>query len=200
MNPLLPEKIQRDLILASRSPRRRDIMHGLELEFEVVPADDHVEDGAAGVALVERPLACARLKARQVAQLHPRNTVIGADTVVFLEDQALEKPRDDEEASFFLKRLSGRTHTVITGVSVCRREAGIEVSGKEMTRVQFRDLTDAQIERYVEAGEGRDKAGAYAVQGLGAGLVRRIEGCFYNVVGLPVSLLFDLLRQSGERS
>ncbi len=200
MNPLLPQEIQRDLILASRSPRRRDIMHGLELEFEVVPADDHVEDGAVGVELVERPLACARLKARQVAELHPRSTVIGADTVVFLEDQALEKPRDDEEASFFLKRLSGRTHTVITGVAVCRREAGIEVSGKETTRVQFRDLTDAQIERYVEAGEGRDKAGAYAVQGLGAGLVRRIEGCFYNVVGLPVSLLFDLLRQSGERS
>ncbi len=200
MNPLLPEEIQRDLILASRSPRRRDIMHGLELEFEVVPADDHVEDGAVGVELVERPLACAWLKARQVAELHPRSTVIGADTVVFLEDQALEKPRDDEEASLFLKRLSGRTHTVVTGVAVCRLEAGIEVSGKETTRVQFRDLTEVQIERYVKAGEGRDKAGAYAVQGLGAGLVRRIEGCFYNVVGLPVSLLFDLLRQSGERS
>ena len=200
MNPLLPEEMQRELILASRSPRRRDIMRGLELEFEVVPADDHVEDDVVGVELLQRPLECARLKARHVAELHPRNTVIGADTVVFLEDQALEKPRDDEEASLFLKRLSGRTHTVITGVSICRREAGIEVSGTETTRVQFRQLTDDQIQRYVEAGEGRDKAGAYAVQGLGAGLVRRIEGCFYNVVGLPVSLLFDLLRQSGERS
>jgi len=94
-----------------------------------------------------------------------------------------------------LKKLSGREHVVVTGVAIRRESDGLDFSANEKTRVLFRDLSDAEIRLYVASGEGRDKAGSYAVQGLGAGLVRSIDGCFYNVVGLPVSLLFDLLRK-----
>lgn len=195
MNPLLPEEFQRNLILASRSPRRIDILRGLEFEFAVAPARDHVENGAACEDPIERAVLLARLKAADVSSQYPRSTVIGADTIVLIGGEVLEKPADDGEAARFLKKLSGREHVVVTGVAVRREHDEIELSGKEETRVRFRDLSDGEISRYVESGEGRDKAGSYAVQGLGAGLVRSIDGCFYNVVGLPVSLLFELLRK-----
>ncbi len=195
MNPLLPEELQRNLILASRSPRRIDILRGLEFDFTVAPARGHVENGAACEDPVERAVLLARLKAADVSPAYPRSTVIGADTIVVIGGESLEKPADDEEAGRFLKKLSGREHIVVTGVAIRRAHDGLDLSGKEETRVRFRDLTDLEISRYVESGEGRDKAGSYAVQGLGAGLVRSIDGCFYNVVGLPVSLLFDLLRK-----
>jgi septum formation protein len=195
MNPLIPEENQRNLVLASRSPRRIDILRGLEFEFTVVPARDHVENGAACDDPLERAVLRARLKAADVAPEFPAAVVIGADTIVVIGEEALDKPSDDEEAARFLRRLSGREHVVVTGVALRRARDGVDISGKEVTRVRFRELTDPEIARYVASGEGRDKAGSYAVQGLGAGLVRSIDGCFYNVVGLPVSLLFDLLRK-----
>lgn len=195
MNPLLPEDVQRNLVLASRSPRRIDILRGLEFEFEVLPADDHVENGALCDDPFGRAEVRARLKAANVASRRPRATVIGADTVVIIDGEVLEKPVDDQEAARFLKKLSGREHVVVTGVAIRRESDGLDFSANEKTRVLFRDLSDAEIRLYVASGEGRDKAGSYAVQGLGAGLVRSIDGCFYNVVGLPVSLLFDLLRK-----
>jgi septum formation protein len=195
VNPLLPEEVQSNIILASRSPRRIDILQALEFDFEVIPAHDHVEDGAVCDNPFERAVVCARLKAADVASRYPDAVVIGADTVVIIDDQVLEKPVDDDEAVGFLKKLSGREHTVVTGVAVRRESSGVDLSGKESTRVLFRDLSSEDINRYVASGEGRDKAGSYAVQGLGAGLVRSIDGCFYNVVGLPVSFLFDLLRK-----
>jgi len=195
MNPLLPEDVQRDLVLASRSPRRIDILRGLEFDFEVLPAHDHVENGARCDDPFGRAEVRARLKAADVASRRPRATVIGADTVVIIDGEVLEKPVDDEEAARFLQKLSGREHIVVTGVAIRRESDGLDLSANEKTRVLFRGLSDAEIHRYVASGEGRDKAGSYAVQGLGAGLVRSIDGCFYNVVGLPVSLLFDLLRK-----
>jgi septum formation protein len=195
VNPLLPEAVQRNLVLASRSPRRIDILSGLEFEFEVLPARDHVEDSAVCDDAFERAVVRARLKAEDVAGRRPRSTVIGADTVVIIDGEVLEKPADDSEAARFLKRLSGREHVVVTGVAIRRGADGLALSAKEETRVLFRDLSDSDIRRYVASGEGRDKAGSYAVQGLGAGLVRSIDGCFYNVVGFPVSLFFDLLRK-----
>jgi len=195
MNPLLPEAVQRNLVLASRSPRRIDILNGLGFEFEVLPAHDHVEDSAECDAAFERAVVRARLKAEDVARRRPRSTVIGADTVVIIDDEVLEKPADDREAFRFLKQLSGREHVVVTGVAIRREADGLDLAAKEETRVRFRDLSDTDVRRYVASGEGRDKAGSYAVQGLGAGLVRTIDGCFYNVVGFPVSLFFDLLRK-----
>jgi len=195
VNPLLPEAVQRNLVLASRSPRRIDILTGLEFEFEVLPAHDHVENGAVCDDVFERPVVRARHKAEDVARRRPRATVIGADTVVIIDGEVLEKPADDDQASRFLKKLSGREHVVVTGVAIRRDTDRLELFAREETRVLFRELTDMDVRLYVASGEGRDKAGSYAVQGLGAGLVRSIDGCFYNVVGLPVSLLFDLLRK-----
>ena len=200
MNPLLPESVQQDLVLASRSPRRISILRGLEFDFEVDPAHDHVENGAVCDDPFERAEVRARLKAADVASRRSRSTVIGADTVVIVDGEVLEKPADDDEALRFMRKLSGREHVVVTGVAVRRECDGLDVSGKETTRVLFRELSDVEMRRYVSSGEGRDKAGAYAVQGLGAGLVRSIDGCFYNVVGLPVSLLFDLLRKAEPKS
>jgi septum formation protein len=198
MNPLLPEDVQRDLVLASKSPRRFDILSGLGFEFEVDPPGDEVEDGEDH----DDPAALAELLAEKkcavVAARRPDSLVLAADTVVILDGELLEKPTDDEEAARFLSRLSGRTHTVVTGVAIERRRDTVKVSGRESTRVTFRDLGRREIEAYVATGEGRDKAGSYAAQGLGAGLIRSIDGCFYNVVGLPVSLLMDLLRRVHE--
>jgi septum formation protein len=195
VNPLLPEAVQRRLVLASRSPRRIDILRGLEFEFEVIPARDHVENGVSCDDPFERPVLRARLKARDVAKDRNEATVIGADTVVIVDGEVLEKPSNDDQAVSFLEKLSGREHTVVTGVALRRHDDDLDLSGSERTRVLFRELGGDEIRRYVASGEGRDKAGSYAVQGLGAGLVRSIDGCFYNVVGLPVSLLFDLLRK-----
>jgi len=195
VNPLLPDEVQRDLILASRSPRRIDILRGLDFEFRIIPADEHVENGASSADPLERAVLRARLKAADVASRHREAVVIGADTIVVIDGEVLEKPRDDGEAVSFMRRLSGQEHIVVTGVAVLSEGRGLDLSGAEKTGVRFRDLTDDEIERYVASGEGRDKAGGYAVQGLGAGLVRSVDGCFFNVVGLPVSLLFDLLRK-----
>ena len=200
MNPLLPEAVQQHLVLASRSPRRISILRGLEFEFEVLPAHDHVENGVSCDDPVERTVARARCKALDVAERRPQSTVIGADTVVIIGGEVLDKPADDEQAEEFLEKLSGREHTVVTGVALRRLCDGLDLSGEERTRVLFRELSTAEIRRYVASGEGRDKAGSYAVQGLGAGLVRSIDGCFYNVVGLPVSLLFELLRKVHPKS
>lgn len=196
MNPLLPESAQRNLILASRSPRREEILRGLSFDFTIVPPADHVEAGASCDDPFERPLLFARLKAADVAARHPDALVIGADTVVILGDDILEKPADDAEAFEFIRRLAGRTHSVVTGVALRSQSRGIDVADKEVTRVRFRALGDDEVRAYVASGEGRDKAGAYAVQGLGGALVREIDGCYYNVVGLPVALLFDMLERT----
>jgi len=196
MNPILPEAAQRDLVLASRSQRRMDILRGLGFEFEILPAGDGVEDSATSQDPFERPLECARLKADDVARRRSGALCIGADTVVILDGVALGKPNSDGEAYRFLRSLSGRTHTVVTGLALRRLSDGLGLSASERTDVRFRDLTDGEITRYVGSGEGRDKAGSYAVQGLGAALVSSINGCYYNVVGLPVSLLFQLLKKA----
>lgn len=198
-NPLLSEAAQRGVVLASRSPRRADILAGLNIPFEIIPAADQVETKTTSSDPFERPIEAARLKAADVAVDRPDALVVGADTVVILGDQVLEKPASDEEAAHFLRLLSGQTHTVVTGVAVQRARDGVDLARAERTRVLFRELDDDDIARYIASGEGRDKAGSYAVQGLGAGLVRSIDGCFYNVVGLPVSLLFDLLEEAVRR-
>ncbi len=194
MNPLLPPSAQAGIVLASRSPRRFDILTGLGFEFEVDPAGHDAEDGVACDDPFALPELLARRKCSQVSQRRPDALVIGADTVVILNGEILTKPRDDIEAVSFLRRLSGATHCVVTGVALQRRSDGVDVSASERTEVTFRELSEEELTAYVATGEGRDKAGSYAAQGLGAGLIRSIDGCFYNVVGLPVALTFELLR------
>lgn len=193
MNPFLSIDQQDRLVLASRSPRRIEIMRGLGFTFDIDPAPEHLEEENAH----DDPYGVAEMlavrKCEHVSERRGDDRVIAADTIVIVDGQVLNKPRDDREARAFVARLSGRTHTVVTGVAV--RDGGRTRSGSELTQVTFRALSPDEIARYVATGEGRDKAGSYAAQGLGAGLIRRIDGCFFNVVGLPVALLLDLMLQ-----
>lgn len=187
------------LVLASGSPRRREILDRLGLEFEVVPAPDDVEgewDGEEPPEAFARRAATA--KADAVAAGRPDRLVVGADTIVVLDGRVLGKPADGAEARTILGRLAAREHVVHTGVAVLapgpRRAAGVE-----STAVRFRGLTAAEIEAYVETGEPLDKAGAYGIQEFGASLVEGIRGCYFNVVGLPVARLLTLLSETGWR-
>jgi len=175
-----------------------DILSGLGFRFDVCPAGEQVERGVTH----DDPFALAEMLAQKkcdaVAERFPGSLVIAADTMVVLDGEILNKPKDDEEAKQFITKLSGRTHTVVTGLALQKRDGGINVSGSEKTTVTFRELSGGEIASYVATGEGRDKAGSYAAQGVGSFLIRRIEGCFYNVVGLPIALLFDMFKKIEE--
>ncbi len=169
------------LVLASTSPQRRAILEQLRVPFEVV-APDYVEEG-------DDPVAHAAGKARSVDG--GGRPVVGVDTVVACGDSVLGKAADADEAAEMLRRLAGRTHEVVSGLCIRTREW--EELSSEVTRVTFRPLRPAEIERYVASGEWQGRAGAYAIQGLGASLVERIEGDYLNVVGLPAALLVRIL-------
>jgi septum formation protein len=196
MNPLLPLKIQEDLVLASASPRRRKILS--DLDFEYIPAVSSVkEDEVIWEEPRKRARVLAELKAVDVQSDFPSKRIIGADTVVECDGRRLGKPADEKEAADMLRFLSGRTHTVITALALVSlpNHRKIEL---ESTSVIFRELSQQEIESYISTGECFDKAGAYGIQGYGAALVEGIEGCFYNVVGMPVNLLIRMLREFAE--
>jgi nucleoside triphosphate pyrophosphatase len=181
------------LILASRSPQRRAILEQLGIDFEVRPADvEEIEEGAPEEIAVEN----ARRKAEAVAS--GGHLVLGADTVVALGDRLYGKASTAEEARATLKALSDRTHQVIGGLCLIDGSHTRDATQpraratKAITKVQFRGLGDDLIDWYLATGEWRERAGAYAIQGHGAALVERIEGDYFNVVGLPVALLLEL--------
>ena len=179
------------LILASASPRRRELLSALGLSFEVRVSDaDETVD--ADVTPREAVEIVARRKAEAVTALSPKDAiVIAADTTVELDGRALGKPRDDADATRMIEGLSGRAHTVHTGVAITYR--GKTVSQAETTAVLFRALGEDEIAAYIATGEGRDKAGAYGIQGLGGALVEGISGELDNVIGLPCRLVDRLL-------
>jgi septum formation protein len=192
------------LVLASASPRRRELLTQAGFSFEVRPA--HIpEDPREG----EDPIAYVTRLAREKAETVYRELnangspdgaliVLGADTTVTLDNHILGKPEDAADAARMLRMLSGRSHNVITGVAVVTAR-GAEVAA-EVTAVRFLTLTDAEIAAYVATGEPMDKAGAYAIQGLAARWIPRVEGCYFNVVGLPLALVSTLLEGSQARS
>jgi septum formation protein len=182
------------LVLASSSPRRRELLGLLGLTPEVLPADidESVRSGESAVAYVER---LAREKAQAVAALRPDAWVIGADTTVSLGDDVIAKPESIEEAVAMLTRLQGRDHVVHTGMAVAG--GGRTVSGVETTRVWVRELDERTIRAYIATGEPMDKAGAYGIQGFGAVIVERIEGDYFTVMGLGLGRLVGLLRDAG---
>jgi septum formation protein len=182
------------LVLASSSPRRRNILEGLDLEFEIdfPGTEENIDPGEAPEDLVVR---LAALKAADVARRHTKGTVLGADTIVIIDGKTLGKPSDPADAGRMLRSISGRWHEVLTGLAVVRCSDGETVRGFERTRVLVRELTDSEIESYVAGGEPLDKAGSYGIQECGAALVSRVDGCFYNVVGLPVVRLSVLLKE-----
>ena len=182
------------LVLASASPRRAEILRGVGWPYEVRPADtdETAQAGEEPVAYVER---LARAKAEAVAALSPGSLVLGADTVVVADGSILGKPRDEEDARRMLRQLSGRWHEVLTGVALISvGEPARSSVAHERTRVRFAALTETEINWYVASGEPADKAGAYAAQGRAALFIEEIAGDYWNVVGLPVRLVYSLAR------
>ena len=179
------------LILASASPRRSQLLRRAGLSFIVEAA--HVAERPLPN---EQPLQYAQRlasdKARAVYARYPDNAVLGADTVVVVDEHLLEKPRDAQDAARMLRLLSGRAHQVITGV--CLLAPGFEQIDAEITEVRFSKLSEIEISGYVDTGEPMDKAGAYAIQGLASRWVERIDGCYFNVVGLPVPRVYRMLQ------
>jgi septum formation protein len=184
------------IVLASRSPRRVALLRELGLSAQLVPADlpEGRADGERPEAMVDR---LAREKALTVARDHGDALVIAADTTVALADEILEKPRDALENERFLRRLTGRSHLVHTGH--CLVLAGRVVGAVRTTEVRFRSLDDEEIAWYAASGEGLDKAGGYAIQGLGAALVEGVHGCYTNVVGLSLPTVLRCARELGVR-
>jgi septum formation protein len=185
------------VVLASASPRRRALLEALGLAVEVIVSDaPEVDTGAVPAAIVEAN-ACAKRDA-VAARLDRPALVIAADTLVFLDEHVLSKPADKAEARAMLRRLSGNTHQVVSGVAVVDTAAGRGIVGSETTDVTFRTLTDGEIDRFVEAVNPVDRAGAYTVDGPGSLIVARYDGCYQNVLGLPVVRLDKLLRGIGH--
>ena len=185
------------IILASGSPRRRELLEMLGLEFEIRPAKggEHPPEGAGPEETV---LALAGAKAEEVAEHSAENDVIiAADTIVWLEGELLGKPRSEEDAARMLRELSGRSHEVWTGVCVLR--GGEKLLGAERTLVRFRRLEESEILAYIATGEPMDKAGAYGAQGLASLFVEGIEGDFFNVMGLPLCRLGKMLGKLGVK-
>jgi septum formation protein len=182
------------LVLASASPRRRELLRNAGIAF-TVQASDISEEPLAG----ESPRACAQRLAREKAlavwRQRPTDLVLGADTIVVVDGLILGKPRAAAAAARMLRLLSGRRHEVITGV--CLTAAGFEDIRSERTLVTVAPLTEAEIASYVATGEPMDKAGGYAIQGIASRWIPRIEGDYFNVVGLPVALVWRMLREHG---
>ena len=190
------------LILASASPRRAEILRNAGFTFDVFPADvdetilrdERAEDYVRRLAEEKARVATESLTAAVPA------IVIGADTTVVAGGQIVGKPTDKKDARRMLRLLSGQTHEVLTGLSVTRSTDGRSASHVETTRVSFASLSESEIEDYLASGEPFDKAGAYGIQGIGGRYITRIEGCYFNVMGLPLSRLWSMLSDFGWRT
>lgn len=183
------------LVLASASPRRAALLSQIGLAFEIRPSDvpepPHSRYADKRVDEVTRELAL--LKAKAVARHCNEGVIIGADTLVSLDGKLFGKPTDDEDAMVMLTQLSGTSHKVVTGVALVDALTERTIVWAETTRVYFRELHKTEIADYIATGEAADKAGAYGIQERGAAFVRRIEGCYFNVVGLPLASLVEHL-------
>ena len=188
----------RKIILASESPRRKELLEKIGLKFTVEPSGyEEIKQHPAGPR--ELALSTSLEKARIVAARHRNAIVIGADTFGVFKNEIIGKPHTAEESRKMLKKLNGKAHSVITGFTIIDSASGKTLSSSVETTVHIRKLTAEEIEAYVQTGEPLDKAGAYAIQGLGAVILDRIEGDFYNVVGLPLSAVAVALEEFGVK-
>lgn len=196
----MKEKELRHVILASTSPRRQELIATLRIPFKIVPSDanEDTPDGWEPRMIVET-LALRKAEAvyRNLSDEGSNAIVVGSDTIVVLDGDILGKPTDDKDAARMLSLLQGRTHKVFTGVACIDALNGQRIVRHRVTTVSMKTLNEDQIMSYVRSGEPQDKAGAYAIQGLGASIVDSIEGDYFNVVGLPLSLLSDMIAEMG---
>lgn len=185
------------IVLASASPRRRALLSALGLDVEVIPSNaPEIDEGAQPASIV---VENAKRKRDDVAaRPGPASLIIAADTLVFLDEHVLSKPRNLDEARAMLRRLSGNTHEVVTGVAIADTQSGKRIEGHELTKVTFGALSDVEIDHFVHAVKPLDRAGAYTVDGPGTLLVARYEGCYQNVLGLPIVRLQKLLIELGH--
>jgi septum formation protein len=182
------------LVLASGSPRRRELLEMIGLEFELVVPDVHEaspHESEPSRFVTEIALA----KAQSVSAGVKDALVLGADTVVVLDGRILGKPRDESDAAGMLRALSGRTHEVYTGLALVDTRTGLTKSGFERSEVTMKKLTEEEVARYVATREPADKAGSYGIQGLGAVLIEHIKGCYFNVMGLPLARFYQMLEE-----
>ncbi|MBV8689822.1 MAG: septum formation protein Maf, partial [Candidatus Eremiobacteraeota bacterium] len=186
----------RELVLASASPRRLELLRSLGFDVRVVPSR-YAEPAHDDLTPHQLAAVHAREKAREVAQRLPGMLIVSADTVVDLDGKALGKPRDEADAIRMLRALSGRAHDVHTAFTLIDPKSDLAHEEIESTRVWFYDLDDREIAAYVRTGDPLDKAGAYGIQGLGATLVRRVEGDFYTVMGLPLGRFARVMARLG---
>ncbi len=185
----------KDIILASASPRRKELLDKFNIDYKI-----EISNIYENVNTGERPEIIAMVLAFEKAvdiskRVSDNSIIISADTIVVAEDNILEKPKTRFEAKKMLELLSGKMHKVITGISLVNIDEKIKIVDYEKTFVKFRELNDELIEKYLDTGEYKDKAGSYGIQGKGSILVEKIEGCYYNVVGLPLNKLDILLRE-----
>ena len=181
-----------DIILASGSPRRFEILQNAGLTFQVLTSQAE-EDNTIQLDPAELTVYHAKNKGREIAAQHPDALVISADTIVVCEDEIMGKPFNEEDAYRMLRTLSGKTHQVITGFGVRLEKYGKSVYDAVQTDVTFRTLAEEEILAYIDTAEPFDKAGAYAIQGQGSILIEKINGCFFNVVGFPLSRFYIML-------
>lgn len=183
-----------NIILASASPRRKEILENTNTKFEIIKSeiDEVILENELPSQVVMR---LAFEKSIDIALKHPDSLVIGADTVVVLNNNILGKPKDSSDAFNMIKQLSGKTHQVITGISLINLNANQKIIDYVVSNVKFKNLSEEDIKDYIQTNESLDKAGAYGIQGFGAMLVEEIQGDYFNIVGLPISRLSDLLKK-----
>lgn len=192
--------MKKEIILASSSPRRRELLRQIGVEFKVIPAEIEEDNGnEKGKSPIEVVKNNALLKAQKVAEMfsNSNSLIISADTIVVLDGKIIGKPKDEKDAINILKKLRGKYHYVFTGLAVFETPQNRFLVSAVKSKVKMRDYSDEEIERYVATGEPMDKAGAYGIQGKGALLVEKIEGDYYNIVGLPLVRLYNLLDRMG---
>ncbi|MDP4110105.1 MAG: Maf family protein [Bacillota bacterium] len=181
------------IILASASPRRRELLEKIGLKFDIIPADIEETTDFTEPDRVVCDL-CLK-KAMYISQRYKNDIIISADTIVYFGGACLGKPESEEQAALMLRSLSGKTHKVYTGVTVLKGD--IKDTRYEVTKVRFRDMSDSEISSYIRTGEPMDKAGSYGIQGFGMLFIEGIEGDYQNVMGLPVKTLYDMLKKVG---
>lgn len=181
------------IILASSSPRRKELLNLIGLSFEIHPshADETISNELSPSEIVEQ---LALRKARDVADKYHEGYILGADTIVVLDEQVLGKPENVDDAFAMLKKLQGREHQVFSGIALIDKKTAKETVSHQVTKVFMKKLTDQEIEAYISTKEPMDKAGSYGIQGYGAMIIDRIDGDYFNVVGLPLSLLEQMFK------